>query len=136
MLSKRTFYILSLTWGIGLTVIGFIASIFVSALGCKPTANQYGVVFVVGKNWGGLSLGPIMFVSENPTEYVLNHEFGHSIQNCYFGPFMILFSLFSVVRYWYRKFIKLTKPNKKLPPYDSMWLEGMATSIGNKYASK
>ena len=136
MLSKRTFYILSLTWGIGLTVIGFIASIFVSALGHKPVANQYGVVFVVGKNWGGLSLGPIMFVSENPSEYVLNHEFGHSIQNCYFGPFMILFSIMSVVRYWYRKAVKIMCPDKKLPPYDGMWLEGMATSIGNKYASK
>ena len=48
-------------------------------------------------------------------------------------PFVI--SIPSAIRYWYREIIYRTNRTKysKLPPYDSIWFEGQATSLGINY---
>ena len=43
---------------------------------------------------------------------------------------MIIISLMSVIRYWYRRVAGKRKP---LPPYDSIWFEGQATALGEYY---
>ena len=60
------------------------------------------------------------------------HEYGHSLQNCILGPFMlIVVNLPSTVRYWYRRIaMSLGKAPKK--PYDSIWFEGQATKWGRE----
>ena len=136
-MSKTMFWILSWTWGFIMTFIGGLVFITLSLCGYKPQRNQYGWVFEVGKSWGGVGFGPIFVVNKNPGDYLLKHEFGHSIQNCYFGPFMVFITLASAVRYWYREYLVQVKGKfyHELPDYDSIWFEGSATELGEKYKS-
>lgn len=134
-LKKWMFYFLSFTWGIPMTTIGCLASLVLLIAGRKPKRNQYGWYFEIGTGWGGCELGCMCIVNKNPSQHTLNHEFGHAIQNCYFGPFMIFISLASAARYWYREYLTRIKkiPYASLPAYDSIWFEGSATKIGTFY---
>lgn len=137
-MNKQTFWLFSYTWGIIVTLIGTIVFAGLCALGYKPQRNIYGYAIEIGEGWGGLEMGPFCLVSKNPSQHTLNHEFGHGIQNCCFGPFMIFISLASAVRYWYREYLVRVKKKSysDLPPYDSIWFEGSATQIGNLYKAK
>lgn len=132
-IAKQLYWILSCTWGILMTLAGALVACWLMCKGFVPEKNQYGWVFKVGSGWGGLSLGPIALVSYNSSQHTLNHEFGHSIQNCAYGPFMVLITLASAARYHYRNWISKHKPTVTLPPYDAIWFEGEATEIGNFY---
>lgn len=134
-LKKWMFYLLSFTWGITMTTIGCLASLVLLIAGRKPKRNQYGWYFEVGKGWGGCELGCMCIVNTNPSQHTLNHEFGHAIQNCYFGPLMIFISIASAIRYWYREYLVQIKKVSRtsLPRYDSIWFEGDATKIGTYY---
>ena len=131
-LTSVQFYALSFTWGFLMTIIGLLTAGVLMLAGKQPIANQYGWYFVIGKrNWGGLDLGMVSLVCPQYNDHLLNHEFGHAIQNCYFGPFFIFIWLASAARYQIRGI--LTKMGKSLPPYDSIWFEGQATALGEKY---
>jgi hypothetical protein len=135
-LSKTQFFLLSFTWGLPMTLIGLIVALILIIMGYKPQRNYYGYVFKVGTGWGGISLGPFSIVNNYPTSRTLRHEFGHSVQNCYFGLFMPLFvAIPSCIRYWWRNYLIFVKHYSfdSLPPYDSIWFEGQATKIGNWY---
>lgn len=136
MLTKKKFYILSFTWGILMTLIGFIVAAIFLLTKHKAHKNVYGWYFVTGKGWGGVDLGMISIVNENPSRDLLNHEFGHAVQNCYWGILFIpIIAIPSAVRYWYREYLVRFR-NKNywdLPDYDSIWFEGQATNIGNEY---
>ena len=134
-LSKILFWTLSFTWGLPVTLVGLITTVVLMCCGKKPKQNMYGYAIEIGKGWGGLEMGPFCLVNANPSRHTLNHEFGHGIQNCYFGPFMIFISLASAIRYWYREYLIRIKKMKysDLPPYESIWFEGDATRIGNMY---
>ena len=118
-----------------MTFLGLIIFIILRVLGFKPRKNQYGWAFEIGEGWGGVEFGPIHIVNQNPSQHILDHEFGHSIQNCYMGPFMIFISLASAIRYWYREYLVQIKKYKysDLPDYDAIWFEGSATQLGEKY---
>lgn len=134
---KPLFYILSFTWGLPMTLIGCLATLVLLIAGYKPERNQYGWYFKVGKNWGGCELGCMSIIQNPSTRHLRNHEFGHAVQNCWFGPFMIIISLWSAARYWYREYLMKYK-NKgysDLPPYDAIWFEGQATYLGLWYDS-
>ena len=136
-LSKKIYWALSLTWGLPMTLLGLTIAIVLLCCRKKPYRHMYGYVFTVGENWGGLNMGPITLVDKYAGPRTLNHEFGHSIQNCYLGPLMpFLVAIPSAVRYWYREWLIRSgrKKARELPSYDSVWFEGTATSIGNKYA--
>lgn len=63
--------------------------------------------------------------------HTISHEHGHAVQNCVFGVFMpILVTIPSVIRYWYREYVRNTKGWEYLKPYDSIWFEAQATNIG------
>ena len=135
-LSKSKFYALSFTWGIIMTLIGCIASVVLLALGYKPQKNKYGWSFIVGKNWGGIDLGLVSIVNENPTDYLLQHEFGHAVQNCYYGPaFPFLVAIPSATRYWYREYLVRSgkKQAHELSDYYSIWFEREASELGGLY---
>lgn len=132
------FWILSATWGILLTLSGFIVSIpffvYMTIINDCSFFNQRGhcVYFTIGKNWGGFSLGPFCFVCENASINTLSHEHGHSLQNCLYGPFSVIFSICSMIRYHYRNFReKINKPCTT--KYDDFWFEGQASSWGNEF---
>lgn len=134
---KRTlFYVLSCTWGCLMTLAGALVAAALITFGKKkPTKEGPCWCFVIGKNWGGVSLGPVMLMS--PANYAagrtVKHEFGHSLQNCLWGPlFPFVIALPSAGRYHRRE--TLRKKGVKLETeYDDIWFEGQATEWGNKY---
>lgn len=135
-LSKRSYYLLSFSWGLIITLTGCLISLALLIAGYKPQRNKYGWSFILNLNNCGFSMGPAAFVCKNPSKHMLEHEFGHSIQNCYFGPlFIFLVALPSMIRFWYREY--LVKSGKKtysqLPPYDAAWFEGGASELGSRY---
>ena len=128
-MNRIKFYILSFTWGLPMTLIGCVAALILKAMGYKPKLYGYCWHFEVDGFLGGVSLGTVFVTSKNPTTRTKNHEHGHALQNCYYGflfPFVV--AIPSFVRCWY---FMLT-PNKKHPPYDSIWFEGQATEWGDK----
>jgi hypothetical protein len=135
-MSKHIINILNHTWGFLMTLIGYVVRI-VLAFG-KVQGHDLGVArfYVVGRNWGGVSLGTTILVSEDSDEDTIAHELGHTIQNARWGllfPFVI--AIPSAIRYWYRRY--LIGSGKKewweLPDYDSVWFEGQATKLGESF---
>lgn len=139
-MNKVAFYILSYTWGILLTVVGWLVAGVLMLLGHKSHKWGGSHYFVVGKNWGGLSIGTTIVVSDSCTdEFSLNHEFGHSVQNCYFGPFcLFLVTIPSFMRACWREFVVWVKIKKRseLPDYYSIWFERTASELGEANVSK
>ena len=135
-ISIKQYYILSFTWGIIMTLMGVIVSIALIITKHKPKRNQYGWYFELKPGHSGLSLGPAAFVNKG-AESVLPHEFGHSVQNCFYGPFMLVVTAWSAARFWFREYLVAFRHKKysDLPPYDSIWFEGLATKLGNFYKS-
>ena len=132
-MSRITYYILSFTWGLPMTLIGLVVSAVLLLLGYKPKRYGWTYYFEVGENWGGVELGLCFVCNKGASSRTKAHEFGHSIQNCYFGPLMpFIVSIPSAVRYWYREW-QMHRGKTDLPPYDSIWFEGQATSIGVTY---
>lgn len=130
-MKKSTFYILSLTWGCILTLVGLIVAAVLVCLGFKPKKYGWCYYFQVGKHWGGLNLGIICLTSHKPTTRTKNHEHGHAIQNCLFGPLMpFIVCIPSAIRYWYRTLYYHRKGEYPPTEYDDIWFEGQATRIG------
>lgn len=98
------FWFLSLTWGIVMTLIGFVI-MFILLLGNYEIKIFYHYLRMeVGRNWGGFEMGPIFFTDESPLLYTKQHEAGHGIQNIMFGPLMpFIVSIPSAIRYWFRE---------------------------------
>ena len=132
-LNRTMYYLLSLTWGLPMTLIGLIMSAFLIMLGYKPKRFGWTFYFEVGKGWGGIDLGLTFICNKHNNSATKAHEFGHSIQNCFFGPFMlIVVSVPSAIRYWYREY-QYRKGIRNLPDYDAIWFEGQATQLGAWY---
>lgn len=133
MRNKTLFYILSWTWGIIMTLIGAVVALALIITGHKPKKWGYCYYFEVGKNWGGLELGMFFLTSKNGGEYTRNHEHGHALQNCVWGPLMpFVICIPSVIRYWYRE-IRSRKGLKNKTKYDDIWFEGDATRRGSEF---
>lgn len=125
------YYFLSFTWGLPLTAIGCIVAIFLLLAGKRPQFFGPSLHFTIGRNWGGVDLGPVFITSNTYTTKTVCHEFGHSLQNCVFGPLtLFVVCIPSVFRYWYREF--RYERHGQIPPtrYDDAWFEGQATMWG------
>ena len=138
-----TYWLLSLTWGIIMSSIGFITILIVLMLGGKPHKNGCTLIVEIGGNWGGLELGCFALCgSYSKTDKIWfertrRHEFGHNIQHMLLGPFFIfIVGIPSAIRYWYK--IIATKRGKKFSSdwYDSIWFEGTATKWGTDIMNK
>lgn len=132
-MNRKLFYILNLTWGLIMTFLGAVPATVLRCTGVVP--ERYGGCwcFVVGKNWGGISLGLFIFVSRACTDRKA-HEFGHAIQNAVLGPFFIfLVAIPSFVRCCYRNLHTKLHTNRVISAYDSVWFEGQATRLGEKF---
>lgn len=134
-LFKSVYYVLNWTWGILMNIIGAVGVAFFKARGyeVKRHGGSY-YVLCGGTGWGGVSFGMFFFYQENVTEYGKNHEYGHSLQNCLWGPlFPFVISIPSAVRYWNRR-MKQEKGIKLETSYDDIWFEGQATKWGTDTA--
>ena len=47
---------------------------------------------------------------------------------------MLIISLASAARYWYREYLIGKNPYVDLPLYDDIWFEGTATYLGQHFA--
>lgn len=133
---KVGFYLASCTWGIIATLIGALITWGLVLIGYRPYKFHNTVVFEIGENWGGFSLGFFAFVNCISSTYLLLHESGHGIQNIMLGPvWPFIVGIPSMVRYWYRGIIvKLgRKKESELPDYYSIWFEKWASDLGEKY---
>ena len=101
--------------------------------GHKPKRWGWAWYFELGQtSWGGMEWGPFFIKDKNPNDHLKNHEFGHAIQNCFFGPFMIvLVSLPSTLRYWTRR-IMVKRGRRPKTAYESVWFEAQATRLGTQ----
>ncbi len=136
MLTKTEFWLYSWLWGFIMTLLGVIIFGILRLCGFKPEKNQYGYAIRIGSpGWGGISFGPYCLVSPTTSQHTLDHEFGHALQNCVFGPGMIFIGLASAARYQYREFLHnvLKKKYSDMPDYDDIWFEGQATLWGEYY---
>lgn len=133
-MKKFLYWFVSLTWGFLMTLIGLLVALTLLITGHKPHKFGYTFYFKVGKNWGGLNLGAIFLTDSTPSRHTLCHEHGHGLQNCVLGVlFPFLVGIPSAIRYWHREIKRKRDPACYLPPYDSIWFEGQATSLGYKY---
>ena len=132
--NKALFYLLSFTWGAPMTLLGCLVAAVLLLFGKRPQKWGYCYYFEVGKHWGGTELGIFFIKDRSDSRHIKNHEHGHALQNCLWGPLMIPFiSLPSFTRYWYRRLRQKLDKNVKLPPYDAIWFEGQATAWGTKF---
>lgn len=135
-MNKFLFYLLSFTWGIPMTLIGLIVSLVLIIMGYKPKKYGYCWHFAVGNNWGGLELGIVFLTDKTSNVYIKDHEHGHALQNCYFGPlFPFVIAIPSAIRYWYREYLVRSGKKKwsELPDYYSIWFEKDASIRGIKF---
>jgi hypothetical protein len=65
MKNKRIIQILSHTWGIPMTLIGYVVRLVFLCSGIRGTKWGFARVYRVGKGWGGLSLGTTIIVSHD-----------------------------------------------------------------------
>lgn len=133
-MTKKQFMILSWTWGFISSFIGFCISGVLLAIGRKPKKWGWSWYFEVGNSSSAFTCGPFFFAGSRVSDRTKNHEFGHGIQNTQLGPLMVLVTLMSVVRYWYRDFLHYVFKVKysDMKPYDSAWWEGEATKLGTE----
>lgn len=130
------YYLLNYTWGIIMTLIGWIVLGFVRLFLRKKVVDHgrfgpchYAMLF---NNWGGLELGTNFLLADNMgkawTLHTKQHETGHTFQNALLGP-LAIFLIFipSAIRYWLTTFGKINSP------YDLIWFEGSASTIGEEY---
>lgn len=133
-MSKKAFYILNITWGLPMTLIGALVALALIISGHKPKRHGGCIYFNVGKAWGGLELGLFFLTDEKDREHTKNHELGHGVQNAIYGFFMpFLVCIPSAVRYWYRELRYRKKGITPPTAYDDIWFEGEATALGEKY---
>ena len=125
---RSLFYLLSLTWGLPMTLCGLLTAAILRRMGYHPTRYHGAYLFALGERWGGLSLGPVLLTCTDASDRLRRHELGHAIQNCHYGPFILPLVLLSVCRYHWREY--RARHGLPLTSYDSWWFEGEATALG------
>jgi hypothetical protein len=134
-MNQTLFYILSWTWGLPMSLIGFCASGILKKRGYKSKKHGWCYYYECGRGWGGVNFGPIFITSTGPSEHTKNHEHGHALQNCIWGPLMpFVIAIPSAVRYWIRRL--QAKKGQQLEDYDAIWFEGQATKWGDAFMKK
>lgn len=137
---KWLFYILTYTWALLNTIIGYVMFYFVRIFLSKKITSkgkfETARYLMFGNCWGGVACGKNFMIADKMgsdyTFHCMKHELGHTYQNAVMGPFAIFFGYIpSVIRYWHMR----AHPTI-LFYYDGFWYEGSATEIGNKIVKK
>lgn len=122
------FWLLSLTWGLALTLLGFIFLLInlltLSITDVKIVEGR--IVFRSRLMFGGICLGGFIFVSKDAGIGIVYHEIGHSVQNILWGLlFLPVIGIPSIVC-----------AAIGIKNYEDLWFERQATTIGNKIRLK
>lgn len=89
--------IISWTWGIIATLMGFVC--FIATFSFGKVRWEKGHPFVlIGNYWGAFTLGWFTIMDSQIESRVFAHETGHTIQNCILGPLsLIVIALPSII---------------------------------------
>lgn len=125
---KKLFTVLNYTWGIVNTILGLLVALSLIIAGKRPKIRNGCLFFEVGNGWGAFSLGTTIVTGEKPRDFILYHEYGHSVQNAIFGVFtLFIVTLPSLIRAGYRKALHI------YDGYYDIWFEAQASILGEKY---
>ena len=145
-MNKKLIIALNCTWGIILTFIGLIASLVCLATGkfnIKKCKNSPLIAIVLKSDYsmGSATLGLFCItgkynyehgIVDAPIEFsVMDHEWGHTIQNALTGPAMIIVALCSLI--WCGIIHPLKKKKDPSLSYYSFWTESWANELGLQY---
>ncbi len=131
---RRRFYLLSFTWGLLMNLGGLLVAAAMLLTGHKLLHWGPCFYFECGKCWGGMDWGIFFVVDRDADAHLKNHEMGHAMQNCRFGPLMpFLVGLPSSTRWWYRRIREKLKLKPPAEPYEAVWFEKQATELGFAY---
>ena len=102
---KFFYYLIQWTWGLPMNIIGAIVYLITTiGLGYDSYWFRNARCIVSPKNFGGVELGMFFMVGGNDKS-VCEHEYGHSIQNLWWGPlFPFVIAIPSAYRYWMRNY--------------------------------
>lgn len=133
-MNKRVYWLLSLTWGSIMSLIGLIALGIMRLQGHEVKHHKNALYMTFGHNWGGVNLGCVFFVdNESDHEFCKNHEYGHSIQNIIYGALMpFIVALPSLIRATYRTILWKCGKVFETDYYD-IWFESQANFFGGKF---
>lgn len=129
-MKRALYYVLSLTWGLPMTLCGALTIGIVRLRGCP--VHRFGPCFYaeIGENWGGVELGMFFLKDKTPSAHICLHEAGHSLQNIVYGPFMpFLVSIPSALRYHIRR-VAIRRGHRPRRGYEDIWFEKQATAWG------
>ncbi|MBQ1372182.1 MAG: hypothetical protein IIY70_04550 [Oscillospiraceae bacterium] len=91
---KRLLYRLcQWSWGLPQTLVGALFYLYYCKKGCRHFSYQGAFAVIWTKKTGSMSLGCFLFLYPDWTpgnRALLEHEYGHTIQSLYFGPFYLL----------------------------------------------
>ena len=117
-------------WQLPQIIVGLLMLIIFRNKVCY--VNKRNGVFVWRISHGGLfgracfSTGPFIITVDSPSDDLLLHETGHSLQSIYLGLlYHIVVSIPSICLFWYRRIKK-----KDLEWYHSCWPESWADKCG------
>lgn len=135
-MNRKTFYLLSLTWGLPLTLLGFIVALFLIPFCGLPKKFGWVWYFKIERLSGAICLGLIVLSYTSRTD-ILCHEHGHALQNVEWGfLFLPVIGLPSIIRCIYRDIYMSVKGFKGLKPYEAIWFEANATDRGVAFWNK
>lgn len=124
---KKIFWFL---WGLPQNLVGATIFLFMKHEAIKIQKYNDSVIIFLPGNHGAVSLGMFIFFFSDfgsGTEYVIRHEYGHSVQSKILGPFyLLIIGVPSII--WAGFFGKYRRRNKI--SYYSFWPEKWANKLG------
>lgn len=132
-MKKFLYLLVQFTWGLGPTVIGFL--FFLKNIRCPHRIYRCAIETQWKSKYSGLSLGPFIFTPTNQNENyytgVRTHEYGHTFQCLFLGPFYAIVGIISIT--WGSVIHPiLRKKRKEEPKYTTCLVEYNASWIGEK----
>lgn len=130
---RRTlFYALQFTWGLPVNLPGLLVFLCCrSRFRSEPFCNSI-VTYLPGER-GGLSLGIFIFLSARDGRRLRVHEYGHTIQCLFLGPFYWAAVLLPSAL-WYHFFGGFRRRHRL--PYDALYCERWATAWGARWSGE
>lgn len=127
------YYLIQFTWGFLQNLLGLI--LFLKERKKKIDFFKGAFIGYHNNNWGGISLGVFILISNNKDDkWLFNtkiHEYGHTIQSLLLGPlYPFIIGIPSLVWCNAKKYIKLRK--ERNISYFSFYPERWANYLGEK----
>lgn len=126
------FYLLQFTWGLSVNLVGLLLFLCRRGYGRGERFCNSIVTPLPGAG-GGFSLGIFIFLGKDVRRDLRAHEYGHTIQCLFLGPlYWIVIALPSVI--WFLFFENYRRKHRV--PYDALYCERWATSLGTRWSGR